>query len=177
MENGDKGCPQGKGIEEKALHAAICRGLTKSIPDTEAVKSLVRTMLAYAGSENELLLEYQTVEASIRDLQSRDNEAEELCIRTEGNKEPYMEQIRKCYAAISEYRKRASQIKEQLESNEDFQAELHRINNWLDGETVSFSQYDDEIVRYLVDSIRVTAEMELIIHLKGGISIRETVCV
>lgn len=168
MENGDSGCPQAKGLEECALHKAICRGLTKCIPDTGDVKSLVRTMLTYASSENEMLLECQTIETAIRELQDKANEAEEMCIKTEGNKQPYMDQIKKYYASIAQMRQRLKDIKEQLESSNDFQAEMSQIDGWLENEEISFSEFDDDIVRYLVESIRVTDDLKLVINIKGG---------
>ena len=36
-----------------------------------------------------------------------------------------------------------------------------------------FAEYDDDIVRYLIDSIRVTDDLKLIINVKGGVSVTE----
>lgn len=175
MENGSGGCPQAKGIEEKQLHEAICRGLTQCIPESGNVKKLVRTMLAYATSQDEALLECQTIEGAIRELQDKANEAEDMCIRTEGNKQPYIEQIKKYYASIAQLRSRVDNIKTQLENSKDFQTEMTQIDGWLENEEISFSEYDDDIVRYLVESIRVTEDMKLIINVKGGGTVIENV--
>lgn len=176
MENGNSGCPQAKGIEEKLLHDAICRGLTKSIPDTGDVKQLVATMLAYATSEDEMLVECQTVETAIKELQAKAYEAEEMCILTKGNKEPYLEQIKNYYASIAQLRERVEELKKQLESNEEFQAEMNQINCWLADEEVSFAEYDDDIVRYLVESIYVSEDLKLTINIKGGGTVVEEIC-
>lgn len=37
-------------------------------------------------------------------------------------------------------------------------AEVNQIDEWLNEEDVSFEEYDDNIVGYLVSSIRVTEE-------------------
>ena len=73
MEQGNDGCPQSKGIEETLLQEAICRALTKCIPDEGDVKELVKTMLVYATSGDQALLEYQSVETAIRDIQAKAN--------------------------------------------------------------------------------------------------------
>lgn len=176
LENGNEACPQAKGIEEKLLHKAICRGLTKCIPDAGDVRSLVRTMLAYATSEDELLIEKQTLESGIKELQDKANEAEEMCIKTQGNKQPYMEQIKKYYASIAQLRERLEGIKKQLDSSEDFQAEMSRIDGMFKDEEISFEEYDDDIIRYLVESIHVTDDRKLVINIKGGGSITENLC-
>ena len=39
--------------------------------------------------------------------------------------------------------------------------------------TGGFAEYDDDIVRYLIESIRVTDDLKLIINVKGGASVTE----
>lgn len=173
LENGNDACPQTKGIEELLLQAAICRGLTKCIPESSDVKGLVRTMLAYATSEDEALLECQTMENAIKELQGKANEAEEMCIRTEGDKRPYMEQIKKYYASIAQMRERIKDIKKQIEQSEEYQADIAQIDKWLGDEEVSFAEFDDDIVRYLVDSVRATDDQKIIITVKGGATVTE----
>ena len=173
IEKGDAGCPQSRSIEESILHEAICRGMTKCIPDPEHVREFVGAMLAYATSENDLLLERQTIENTISELQQKASEVENMCIRTEGNKQPYLEQIKKYYASISQLRGRMEKVKNEIENDDRFQAEMKQISSWLEEEEISFSEYDDDVVRYLVDSIRVTEDLKLIINLKGGTTVTE----
>lgn len=45
---------------------------------------------------------------------------------------------------------------------------MKQVDEWLSEEEVFFEEYDDSIVRYLVSSIRVTENMNLIINIKGG---------
>lgn len=54
-----------------------------------------------------------------------------MCIKTEGNKQPYMDQIKKYYASIAQMRERLKNIKEQLESSDDLQAEMSQTDGWL----------------------------------------------
>ena len=96
-----------------------------------------------------------------------------MCIRTEGNKEPYMEQIKKYYSSIAELRARITEITKQLEESDEFQTEMQQIDSWLENEEILFAEYDDDIVRYLIDSIRVTDDLKLIINVKGGVSVTE----
>ena len=89
MEKGNDACPQSKGIEEHILHAAICRGLTKSIPCENDVRNTVKTLLAYSLSDNRLLLEYQSLENMINELKAKAETAEKICLATGGNRENY----------------------------------------------------------------------------------------
>lgn len=137
------------------------------------MRSFIRTRIAYATSEDAVLLERQTLENAIKEIQEKANEAEDMCIKTEGNKQPYLEQIKKYYASITELRERIKLIKQQIENNDTFQSELKQIDAWLESEEISFAEYDDTIVRYLIDSISVTDDQKLLIRLKGGSIITE----
>ena len=67
-----------------------------------------------------------------------------------------MEQIKKYYSSIAELRARITEITKQLEESDEFQTEMQQIDSWLENEEILFAEYDDDIVRYLIDSIRVT---------------------
>ena len=66
-----------------------------------------------------------------------------------------------------------AEIKKQLEESDEFQTEMQQIDSWLENEEILFAEYDDDIVRYLIDSIRVTDDLKLIINVKGGVSVTE----
>jgi hypothetical protein len=84
-----------------------------------------------------------------------------------------MEQIKKYYSSIAELRARITEITKQLEEIDEFQTEMQQIDSWLENEEILFAEYDDDIVRYLIDSIRVTDDLKLIINVKGGVSVTE----
>lgn len=106
-------------------------------------------------------------------MKAKANETDRMCIRTEGNKEPYLEQIEKYYASIARMREMLNELKSQLENSDTYKAELKQVEEWMSEEEESFEKYDDNIVRYLVSSIRVTEDMDLIINIKGGGNIIE----
>ena len=174
-EKGDNGCPQSRGIEETVLHNAICRGLTNCIPETVEVKNMVALMLACATSKDKMLMEWQEVQKEIKELMRKADAAETMCIKTQGNKEPYMEQIKKCYASIAQLRERDAELKKKLERNEEFQTELKQIGEWIEADEISFAEYNDDIVRYLVDSICITEDFKLVINMKGGDTVVEEI--
>lgn len=174
-EKGDNGCPQSRGVEETVLHNAICHGLTNCIPETGEVKNMVALMLACATSKDKILMEWQEVQKEIKELMRKADAAETMCIKTQGNKEPYMEQIKKYYASIAQLRERDAELKKKLERNEEFQTELKQISEWIEADEISFAEYNDDIVRYLVDSICITEDFKLVINMKGGDTVVEEI--
>ena len=45
----------------------------------------------------------------------------------------------------------------------------------ISDEEIGFSEYNDEIIRYLVSSITVTEDMKIVIAIKGGVKITEPI--
>ncbi len=175
MEKGNDACPQSKGIEEHILHAAICRGLTKSIPCENDVQNTVKTLLAYSLSDNRLLLEYQSLENMINELKAKAETAEKICLAAGGNNDLYIEEIKKCYASIADVRNQMTELKAQIDKSPEYKTELEKIDACISDEEIGFSEYNDEIIRYLVSSITVTEDMKIVITLKGGVKITEPI--
>ena len=175
MEKGNDACPQSKGIEEHILHAAICRGLTKSIPSENDVRNTVKTLLAYSLSDNRLLLEYRSLENMINELKAKAETAEKMCLATGGNKDLYIEIIKKCYASIADVRNQMVELKAQIDKSPEHKTELEKIDACISDEEIGFTEYNDEIIRYLVSSITVTEDMKIVITLKGGVKITEPI--
>ena len=175
MEKGNDACPQSKGIEEHILHAAICRGLTKSIPSENDVRNTVKTLLAYSLSDNRLLLEYRSLENMINELKAKAETAEKMCLATGGNKDLYIEIIKKCYASIADVRNQMGKLKAQIDKSPEHKTELEKIDACISDEEIGFTEYNDEIMRYLVSSITVTEDMKIVITLKGGVKITEPI--
>ena len=132
-------------------------------------------MLTCATSKDKMLLERQEVQKEIKELMKKADTADPLCFKTQGNKEPYMEQIKKCYACIAQLREREAELKKKLERNGSFQAELEQISGWIEEDEISFEEYDDDIVRYLVERIYITGDQKLIINMKGGDTVVEEI--
>ena len=60
------------------------------------------------------------------------------------------------------------------DSDENCITELEKIDTCISNEEIGFTEYNDEIMRYLVSSITVTDDMK-IITLKGGVKITEPI--
>ena len=136
---------------------------------------MVALMLVCATSKDKMLMEWQEVQKEIKELMRNAEAAETMCFKTQGNKEPYMEQIKKYYASIAQLREREAELKKKLERNQSFQLELEQISGWIEADEISFEEYNDDIVRYLVDRIYITGDQKLIINMKGGDTVVEEI--
>ncbi len=72
-------------------------------------------------------------------------------------------------------RERIEELKQKIDNNGEFQTEIKQVSGWFEEKEVSFAEYNDDIVRYLVERIYVTEDLKLIITIKGGQTIVEEI--
>lgn len=173
IENGTKYCKKSFGVPEEKLHDAICRGISKLAPQREEVLNTIKATLEYAVlGENEILNKYN-IELNIKKLQ---DEADMLMVNamsTEGDQEIYFTEIEKLYAKIKALREQLELIQTSPVACSDANTEIKRITKILEQENFSFAEYDDLIIRRIVECIRVMGDKTIVIILKGGFEIVE----
>lgn len=155
------------------MHEAICRGISKVIPEREEILSAVKATLEYAVSGNNDNLDRFNIELNIKQLQ---NEADELmtnAISTGGDKERYFEEIEKIYSKIKALREKHESLQPTVVETPESNKEIKRIAEFLENEAFEMKEYDDTIIRRIVDCIKVMSDKTIVIILKGGFEITE----
>jgi len=174
-EHGTQYCSHSIGVEETKLQKAICRGLSKAVEDNQNVCNLIKSNLYYAVSGDDYVLDAYSIEKQIAELQVDINDALQLCMRTGGETEKFEAEIKKMYDKIKVLRGQLDLAKSQMNQSEQVSSEISRINDLLENETIAFQEYDDVTVRRLVDCIRVMANGNIVIVLRGGLTITEPI--
>lgn len=168
-DNGVEACGESVGAEETKLHAAICICLTRMFTERDEVMSTIRTNLQYALSGDDNALNAVALEAQIKDYQEQCNKLMELAEETTGDPERYEAELVKVYGKIGELRKQLDLAKAQTSTNEALNVEVERIMKAIAETDISaFAEYDDVIVRRLVECIRVMPNRRIVVVLKGG---------
>ena len=97
------------------------------------------------------------------------NKLMELAEETTGDPERYEAELVKVYGKIGELRKQLDLAKAQTSTNEALNVEVERIMKAIAETDISaFAEYDDVIVRRLVECIRVMPNRRIVVVLKGG---------
>ena len=89
--------------------------------------------------------------------------------------ERYFDEISKLYLQITALREEKKKIQIQMDAQEETKKEIKRINKLLEGFDISFGEFDDIVVRRIVDCIKVVNNEELLIIVKGGLEIKEKI--
>ncbi len=175
IEHGSKYCSKSIGIEECVLHEAICRGISRVVPQREEILNAIKATLEYAVTgENETLDRYN-IELNIKQLQEEADLMIVQASRTEGDTERYFSELEKLYAKIKSLREQLELVEIKAERNSNSNSEIKRITEILENENFSFTEYDDVVVRRIIDCIKVMSNRTILIILKGGFEITETI--
>ena len=65
------------------------------------------------------------------------------------------------------------QAQQNMQDNIKANDDVCRAIKWLDEHNIVFSEYDDKVVRRLVDTLKVNSDNTITVYLKGGIEITE----
>lgn len=168
VENGKSHCSCG-GIEEKKLHQAICMCLNEMFTQKDETLCLLQDNLRYAisGEENEKNI-FQ-LERQILILQEESEAWMRMMNSTTGDAEKYFVSIQTNFVKIKDLRQQIKIAKCGSESDAAYRDEKSRLEELFKSGTISFDEFDDVVVRRLVECIRVMADKRITIVLKGGV--------
>lgn len=135
--------------------------------------SLILSNLSYAVTGQDDTLEMYAIEKQIASLNKIMDETMELATNSTGDGKRFMEEIKSLSEQIVVLREQLEAVQGRLKSNERVSEEIENIKNYLSSDNADFTEYNDTMVRRLVEYIRVMKDKTIIIVLKGGLQIEE----
>lgn len=171
-ENGDANCTM-TGIEEKQLHTAICRCLNKLFNKRDETMRLLQGNLQSAisgqnGSNDVYLLEKQ-----ILTLQEEAESLMTMMNSTGGDTAKYMVAIEENFKKVKDLRAQLEIAKCKQENKAEVSVEMERFLEVFNREEIGFTEFDDIVIRRLVECIRVMKDKKIVVVLKGGMQAEE----
>ena len=92
----------------------------------------------------------------------------QLSFKSSGNTDKYEAEIKKLYDKIKALREQLEIAKSQATKSDSVNREVARIVKLLQKTDADFTEYDDVVVRRLVECIRLVKDEKIIVILKGG---------
>lgn len=162
-------CTEAVGLEETKLHTAICKCLSDMMSNREEVVTLCRTNLQYAITGDTKVLDAYTIENQIRIYQDEVDMLMEKEETTLGDVEKYEKAIVATYEKIGILREQLRLAKAPAVTSENVSAEIERfLHAMKEYEDADFTEYNDVLIRRLVEVITVMPDKTMEVVLKGG---------
>lgn len=175
VEHGTEYCKRSISLEEEKLHEAICRGLRNAFEYQGEVSELILSGLSYAVTGDDNILDAYVIEQKIKELKQDMEEMIMMSMRTQGDTEKFEAEIRKISDQLCAMRNQLDIARNQMSASEKVNKEIEKIRAFLSDTEINFSEYNEIVVRKLIECIRVMPDGKIIIVLKGGMIIEEQV--
>jgi hypothetical protein len=171
VEHGTEYCKKSVSIDEEKLHKAICSGLRNAFEYREEVSELILSGLACAASGDDNILDVYVIEQKIKELKQDMEDMIMMSMRTDGATEKFEVEIHKISDQLCAMRSQLDIARNQISASNKVNQEIENIREFIMAEDINFSEYNEIVVRKLIECIRVMPDNKIAIVLKGGMII------
>ena len=124
-------------------------------------------------TKDDAVLNKYNIELNIKQLQ---DEAEDYMMKaacTEGDKSRYLDEVEKIFAKVKVLREQLEVLDASINSTEANFYEKNRISEHLQNQGFDIVEYDDMLVRRLIECIKILANKTIVVIFKGGFEVIE----
>ena len=124
-------------------------------------------------TKDDAVLNKYNIELNIKQLQ---DEAEDYMMKaacTEGDKSRYLDEVEKIFAKVKVLREQLEVLDASINSTEANFYEKNRISELLQNQGFDIVEYDDMLVRRLIECIKILANKTIVVIFKGGFEVIE----
>lgn len=121
----------------------------------DEVSELILSGLSYAVTGDDNILDAYVIEQKIKDLKQDMEDMITMSMRTEGDTEKFEVEIRKISDQLCAMRSQLEVARSQTQASEKVNQEIESIKAFLADTEINFSEYNEIVVRKLIECIRV----------------------
>lgn len=176
LDYGQKYCKESITVEENTLHKAIVRALKKFNDEDEAtylalMKATIGDAIGINGGSEEIDLLERRIEAQNKRMLALVNES----VSKGEDMESREQEFKEIADTIEQLKRRIDAIRESQSSNSSTETHMNEIHSIMNEYLTNMDQYDDRIVRQMVECIKIYHDGRLEIVFGGGTEIVERV--
>ena len=175
LDYGTKHCKDSITVEEEALHGAVVRALNRFHAEDEStyltlMKATIGEAIGINGGSEEIDLLTRRIDALNKRMLDLVNET----VAAGKDVESSEDEFKDISDQIEQLNRRIAAIQESIHKDGSRQARLEEIQNIIAERNANETQYDDSIVRQMIECIKVHNDGKLTIIFGGGYEIEET---
>ena len=175
LDYGTKHCKDSITVEEEALHGAVVRALNRFHTEDEStylalMKATIGEAIGINGGSEEIDLLTRRIDTLNKRMLDLVNET----VAAGKDVESSEDEFKGISDQIEQLNRRIAAIQENVHKDGSRQARLEEIQNIIAERNANETQYDDSIVRQMIECIKVHGDGRLTIIFGGGYEIEET---
>lgn len=169
LDYGKKYCKDAPTLDEEALHRAIVRVLKRfHEEDSRTYLTLMKATIGEAigidGNSDEMDLLERRIEALNKRMLTLVNDV----VASGEDMEAHEEEFRHISEETEQLKRRVKAIQEAMNKDDSYQDKLQQIQAAIDNREQHADEYDDSIVRQMIECIKVYPDKKLEIFFGGG---------
>ena len=172
LDYGKKYCKDSITAEEEALHGAVVRALRRFHAEDEStlMKATIGEAIGINGGSEEIDLLTRRIDTLNKRMLDLVNET----VAAGKDVESSEDEFKGISDQIEQLNRRIAAIQESIHKDGSRQARLEEIQNIIAERNANETQYDESIVRQMIECIKVHSDGRLTIIFGGGYEIEET---
>ena len=174
LDYGTKHCKDSITVEEEALHGAVVRALNRFHTEDEStyltlMKATIGEAIGINGGSEEIDLLTRRIDTLNKRMLDLVNET----VAAGKDVESSEDEFKSISDQIEQLNRRIAAIQESVRGDATRQARLEEIQDIIAKRTANETQYDDSIVRQMIECIKVHSDGKLTIIFGGGYEVEE----
>lgn len=135
----------------------------------EFIGTKVKDLQYVLSGDNDALDAY-AIESEIISLNEEAEKLMEMMNKSGADPEKFMTEIKNTFDKISILREKLEVAKQSVSNNDAVINEINEIMSMFGEQTSSFEEYDDVVIRRIVECVRVMKDRKIVVVLKGGLT-------
>ena len=172
LDYGTKYCHQSPTLEEGSLQRTILAAISSVMSQKETIISRI------TGAMEQTLAPIPGETMSLSEIEQRlaeiDEEVRRVVIQTaEQGLSIYADQMKSLTDECAELKKQRSRIQEQQTNNSAFMKRVDDVANTIRQTSPTITEWDEGLIRQLVDTVKVVSAEKIIVYLQGGTQVEQ----
>lgn len=168
LDHGSKYCHRSPSIHEDKLHSAILRAINEYYGCGDDIRRIIMGNIesVIAGSDSS---ELHRAEQRLQEIDKARSDFISLIAAGTMDEDSLDAEFQKLFEEEQELNKRIEIIKEKNKQNEKDRQSISEIASYLDNNLCKLTEYDDIIVRKLIECVKVISKTKIRVIFKGGV--------
>ena len=167
LDNGDRYCKQSPSLHEDKLQKAILSAINEYYDCKDNIKELLKSNVeqAVAGVS---IKETKIIQKRLREIDDARNDYISLIASGTMDEESLDEQFQKLYIEEQDLKDKLDLLESQNNLDQNKRSRISQALKDIDNSDCMLNEYNDTLVRKLIECIKVNSKTEITIIFKGG---------
>ena len=170
MENGKRVCKQSPTFRERDLQMAVIAAINEMFSQRQTMDA-VRDSIKAALAAEAPALSLPAIEAQLQAVQERQMELMRLAYDAGAKDTSYDEELQKIYAAKAQLAMLKAEAERSEQDTGEYEGRMAGLESAVELDSGAIEEYDEVMVRQLVNSIKVMDQETILVRFKDGTEI------